>query len=661
MPEESKQKLFETDSFTASTIEPGGDFQSCIDASSSTDRLVGSIFADKYEIQSRLGQGGMSIVYRAYDRLINRSVALKILLPGRELDERSIIRFQREARANGALDHVHIAKVYDFNVSSSGVPYLSMALIDGPTIATLLKNRSLKIDEAISLTIQICEGMQHAHEKGVLHRDLKPSNILLAELPNAHYSAQIADFGIAKLADNAGQPGLTHSGDIFGSPFYMSPEQALGEAVDARSDIYSVGCMLYEMLTGAPPFSASTSLQTITMQISQPPPSLKQGSLGEDFSLQLELLVARTLAKDKNERFQTMSELADALRMLKAPNMVPVQIAGNNPGRKASPKLVAIVSAVTLACAAAAFFIAETRVRDGGQASQSVAPPDSKETSAKLKSSEQVPPDMMLFGKSADQVFEDASLVKSGEDLSAEGLQVTDNGLDALRKVPDVTSLNLARTAVTDAGLKKLAVLKHLRELKLSITPIKGKGLKDLTRLPDLRELSICNMPQLESGSLRNLTGLDLFVLRVTGDRLKNQDVKDLAELTSLVQLELFDNPQLTDQIVPTLCRFTELRKLSLSKTQITDAGIKKLCERLTRLEQLGLANTKITDDSIGYLKKLKHLKVLELTGTKVDGGSIADFKEMKGMTTLSIARRRFKEPDLEKLKSVLPGCEIRS
>jgi Leucine-rich repeat (LRR) protein len=137
--------------------------------------------------------------------------------------------------------------------------------------------------------------------------------------------------------------------------------------------------------------------------------------------------------------------------------------------------------------------------------------------------------------------------------------------------------------------------------------------------------------------------------------------VKDLAELTSLVQLELFDNPQLTDQIVPTLCRFTELRKLSLSKTQITDAGIKKLCERLTRLEQLGLANTKITDDSIGYLKKLKHLKVLELTGTKVDGGSIADFKEMKGMTTLSIARRRFKEPDLEKLKSVLPGCEIRS
>ncbi len=277
----------------------------------------GSLFQGKYEILSTLGTGGMGIVYKARDLSLNRLVAIKMLPESHTGDDQSLLRFQQEARAVGALNHAGIVSIHEFAVSDNNRPYIVMDYIEGSTLSSLLSTAGhLSIDECLEVVLKVADALTYAHGKGVIHRDLKPANIMLLKEGNQSERIKVVDFGIAKLTTEGGKS-LTQTGEIFGSPFYMSPEQCSGAKIDHRSDIYSLGCVLYESLTGRVPHMGETALSTALMHLQQEPLPLSAVQPNLHFPDALQSILDKALAKNAYDRYQSMAEFQDDLEKLK--------------------------------------------------------------------------------------------------------------------------------------------------------------------------------------------------------------------------------------------------------------------------------------------------------------------------------------------------------
>jgi len=272
------------------------------------DPNIGKIIGGMYRIESRLGAGGMSVVYKAEHLLLQRQVVIKFIAHERIADAKTVMRFAQEAKASAVLSHPNVVATREFGVTEDGQPYIVMDFVDGTPLSTLLENQApLKPERAIELTLQVCEGLRHAHEKGIVHRDIKPGNIVIEKEGTEKESAKIVDFGIAKdTTQQAGQT-LTQTGEVFGSPLYMSPEQCAGRSVDARSDIYSLGCVLCEMLTGSPPHQGKNVLETMMLHMTAEAPEFK--NLPPD----LENILVRALERDLTKRYQSITEMQRAL------------------------------------------------------------------------------------------------------------------------------------------------------------------------------------------------------------------------------------------------------------------------------------------------------------------------------------------------------------
>ncbi len=241
------------------------------DLSRIVDRFApGSIFAGKYEVGDRLGSGGMSTVYLARHQFLNKNVAVKVLHSNLASDAKSVQRFQMEAKAAFDLSHPNLLTIYDFGISQDGQAYIVMDYIEGESLADLVHRQGrIDLTQALPLFYDISLGLAHAHEKNVLHRDIKPSNVMLLRGDN-RIIAKIVDFGLAKSYDESALK-LTQTGEIFGSPLYMSPEQCQGAPLDNRSDIYSLGCLFYESLSGIPPIKGDSAYDTFKRKFSDTP------------------------------------------------------------------------------------------------------------------------------------------------------------------------------------------------------------------------------------------------------------------------------------------------------------------------------------------------------------------------------------------------------
>jgi len=262
----------------------------------------------RYAIQSELGRGAMGVVYKATDTALERTVAVKTVNMALERDgaDRYEARFYQEARAAGSLNHPNIVTVYDVG-KEGNVAYMAMEFIEGQELRSLLaEGRALPVSQAVSIAAQVAEGLAYAHQHGVVHRDIKPANIMvLTDGP-----VKITDFGIARM--RASNDELTQSGMMLGSPKYMSPEQVIGKRADHRSDIFSLGVILYETLTGSAPFSGEnvTALMYQIVNFAPPAPSAVNPAVPE----LLNFIVAKMLAKPLEERYQSAPELANDLR-----------------------------------------------------------------------------------------------------------------------------------------------------------------------------------------------------------------------------------------------------------------------------------------------------------------------------------------------------------
>lgn len=279
------------------------------------DPLLGTTFAEKYEILAVIGRGGMSTVYKARHTLMGNFVAIKILNSQLVTDPLHMERFIKEAKTLSGLKHHNIVQVYDFGIWENAKPYLITECLEGESLADILQTTShLTPERGINIFLQICDGLSVLHKKGIVHRDLKAGNIFIVQENDARDVVKILDFGIAKMLgeDNQDQR-LTKEGEVFGSPLYMSPEQCTGGSVDARSDIYSFGCVMYECLTGAPPHVGATSLETLNKQVNEPTLSLR--GIAPDLTIPelIDAQVIKALSKNPYERQQNVEELKKGL------------------------------------------------------------------------------------------------------------------------------------------------------------------------------------------------------------------------------------------------------------------------------------------------------------------------------------------------------------
>ncbi|MFO0727051.1 MAG: protein kinase [Myxococcota bacterium] len=320
------------------------------------DPLIGYTLAGKYNIIKKLGEGGMGSVYQASQIPIDRMVAVKVLLGKLAQDEVAVKRFEQEARAVSKMQHPNTVTIYDYGKTEDDRLYIVMEFLRGKTLSDALRQSGgMDARRAIHIIRQVCASLAEAHKAGIIHRDLKPDNIFLTEVGGTRDFTKVLDFGVAKMADSEAASTLTQTGMIFGTPKYMSPEQAEGKTIDFRADIYAIGVVMYEMLTGRPPFLADTPVALLLKHISEPPKPFR--SIRPDLSIPAELegVVMKALEKSPDRRYLEVGEMSadleHILRMVEtgavrvpdlsghepAPgNRVPTEV---NPGQRASPDL----------------------------------------------------------------------------------------------------------------------------------------------------------------------------------------------------------------------------------------------------------------------------------------------------------------------------------
>ncbi len=576
----------------------------------------GQTLGGRYQVISCLGRGGMGVVYHVTQLFLNKELALKTI-ESRDISDETMRRFQREARTAFAVKHPNVVSVDDFGLLDDQTPFLVMELVRGETLTEQLKRITcLPVNDAIPMFIQICHGLAHAHQLGVVHRDIKPSNIMiLDDVPTGtEGSVKIVDFGIATFAPEDEERTRSHSTDIAGSPLYISPEQCSGGTVDHRADIYSLGCVIFEALTGTPPFIGDTALSTMMKHKSQMPPTLKEASLGNVFSKELEQIVATMLAKSPEQRYQSVGLVAKdlaatisgdaiqkpiAIPKVKLPHSIPKPLTLTRSLFFGAILLTTLMSA-TLA-GFAAFEIKHIQmekpiiqvIRD--KTSPHIHAEDSAliiddaavekldnraagELAGRLKhedSDGHISMHYATFDRKQMQMFGRASWICF---LDLEECTFSNKDFDALGQLPKLTHLCLRGSNLNDEGALGLAKCSKLNLISVGGTDLTDKGVASLCAHKDLNyvdfnSIKITDAGMKALGSVRGLTHVDL-----KGDTaITNEGLKYLRNCP-VTEIALNDNPNIDDNALETLFRYPHLSKAMLTNTNVTLKGLEKLC-----------------------------------------------------------------------------------
>jgi serine/threonine protein kinase len=645
-----------------------------------------------YRVVKELGRGGMGAVYAAVDTRLDRQIALKVMLPASAADANAKGRFLREARAAARIKHDNVVTVYEAD-ERLGVPYIAMEFLDGyPLDGYLKKKGNPAVPQVLRIAAEVAAGLAAAHKIGLVHRDIKPANLWL-EAP--HGRVKVLDFGLAKPVN--AEVELTQSGAIVGTPAYMSPEQARGEKVDSRTDLFSLGGVLYRLCTGKLPFPGPSTMAVLTALGTQEPPPVRD--VNPDVPEQLAALIHQLLAKRADARPQSAAEVVKRLRAIAAtlatPRALPV-----NPSAS-EPQVVYVPIEVTAAPDASPF--ADLDEPDTESASRApVAAPVRKKPGRRWRAVAagfaafsalvlcgvivvirnkdgtetkiEVPDGATVTvkgkdGKTLAQVGQELKPVvaadpdrKAAEWVIAQGGSVRVDGADedikAVAELPKdrftVTQVTLDGTKVSDAGLVYLKDLKGLTELYLDGTKVTDAGLVYLKDLKGLTELTLRSTAVTDAGlaRLKGLNGLTQLYLNSTA--VTDAGLVHLKEFKVLTGLNLC-NTAVTDA---GMVHLKGLTWLSLNDTAVSDAGLERLKD-LKGLTQLYLSRTAVTDAGLVHLKGLKGLTELYLIRAKVTDAGLVHLKELKGLTWLELRKTGVTAKGLEAFHAAVPACKV--
>jgi hypothetical protein len=662
-----------------------------------------------YEVLEVLGQGGFGIVFKAFDEILHRPVAIKVLLPQLAVTSPARKRFLREGRAAASIRHENVVDIHA--IEEQPLPFLVMELVVGETLQQRLdRTGPLDTIQILRIGVQIAHGLAAAHALGLVHRDINPANILL----ESGDRVKITDFGLARAADDAS---ITQSGVIAGTPLYMSPEQALGGAIDHRTDLFSLGSVLYVMCSGRPPFRAGNALAVLQRVAQNTPRPIRE--IIPEVPSWLCAVIARLHAKKPEDRFGSAQEVADLLeRSLaemargRAPvsAAAPVQTVQLPPHRAAPQRrwLVAAVLLLALAGLGAAEATGVTQVR--GTVIRLFSPEgtlvvevDDPEVSISLDGKEiviagagtreiRVKPGMHVLlarrdgmvvgqqlvaierrGKQVVRISREAAppAARSPERRAAEyvlsiGGWVWVNGEDGeIKAIADLprepfrlTSIDLSGNAeVSDAGLAAFQGCRSLTSIDLNETPVGDAGMIYFKECRNLEELYLHSTHTSDAGmaafqDCKHLTHIDLSHTQV-GD----VGLAYLKRCRHLVQLYA-ERTDVADESLALFKDCTRLTALDLGSTGVSDAGLANFKD-CKDLDLVRLYDTKVTDAGLAWLKDCKNLTRLYASSTQVSDKGLAQLHDRKKLTEVHLHRTKVTAAGIDALKKALPRCKI--
>ncbi len=648
-------------SVSVSVTRCPNDGASLLDASE-----VGTELARQYEFLSVIASGGMGTIYEARHVVLNQRVSIKMMQKER-LDEKNVKRFKQEAEALAALEHPNIIHVRDYGLTENGQPYMVLDYVEGMSMSQMIQSRGpIPTAFAIEFFIQIADALDHAHERGVLHQDLKPNNIMICEPGKTAPYAKLIDFGIAKIINGEATPaGLTNTGDILGSPAYMSPEQANGRAVDSRTDIYSLGCVMFEALTGTTPFKGTTALEVIAHKMNTKAPTIVEQSVSE-FPRGLDQIVAKCLEKEPIKRFQSMGqlreELLDVLMNSGATppeNTVDPQTAIN--ANHAKKKIVLIVCIaiclVTLATNGVILYRknaaetarqtehAESEGRIANEASHvfgSLARPLIQEGLKNWKPGQSFKLDYQNFDSDLEEF---SHYPARANEINLENSSAVGPGLAYLIRYP-LTFLTLNDSSITDRAFLEIKHMRSLRELQVDNVNLSWVGLKELAGV-NLARLSV-RFNKLNDRALASIAEIKSLHHLQCGrnDKLTSNGYLELKKLPNLDHLDVVENP--IDLKSAKAISQLDIDDLNLEKTSIDDEGLKELCA-MPHLHNIGMTGCQhVTGAGLKYLAKLPQLDTVNLEAANIGDKDVEFIKHCPVLRVIDLRSTRVTDKTME-------------
>lgn len=426
--------------------------------------FIGDLIDGRYEIIEQIGAGAWGVIYKARQVDLDRIVAIKILKRHLVSDKVKLSRFRQEALAASKLVHQNITQVFDYGIIENKQPYFVMEYVEGQTLSAFSDNAQTP-SILTDIFAQVLSALSHAHSQGIVHRDLKPGNILILKNGDGNYTAKLLDFGIARL-DELSRSNLTATGELLGTPLYMSPEQCLGQDVDARSDLYSLGCVFFECLSGHAPFLAENSFNCMMLQLKQPPPllTLRNGSIADSTT---QNFIRKSLAKDKALRFQSAAEMACEVESLSIAS-------SNNPVQRSFNRTLLIASILLLGLLCqGAFQLMKTQ-----NSNEADSPPSSSQPTQAPKN-EIVATQMVNSKEHEDEAWNPLVDVDAAPESYTEKLK------RALSEVEDYAAAATAKGDIAAASKAKKAVDEIDLQLKSQRFALPQANALDMVRVQD--------------------------------------------------------------------------------------------------------------------------------------------------------------------------------
>lgn len=562
-----------------------------------------TLFEGRYRLIRQIGSGGMGVVYEAEDELLQKIVAIKTIKKG-VLTADLIVRFQREANALAALNHPCLVPLFVFGITDENQPYMVMQYEPGKPLSEVIEARGyLPVHKSINIFLQLCDAIQHAHEHGVLHRDLKPGNVILRNPEKENPDVVLIDFGIAMVTSNNSMDSLTKTGLILGTPAYMSPEQVTGKELDERSDVYSLGCIMYETLTGAQPFNANSALELLTLKTTQSAPSINTAVKDLSFPIGAEEIIGKCLETDPALRYESAVAVKYDLMRLKSGEYIArserdstevsqsPRLLSNSSishSKPAGKGLIVLATVILLVCATAAVVVLSFEWN--------------LTTDRPLRTHELAVTQMQEKRKNTS--FDDTPLSFDGSFDSTESVRRKILESPGVRKI----TINRGKSDIGKAfkGLERT----RIEEIELINTYIDDEGLKAISGMKSVKQLLLewCN--QFTSKGISYLQQLPaLTILSMHNCQIDNAKVRALCRLKNLTSLGLVENKEVGDQELKLIGEnLRRLNALDLDGTSVKAEGLASL-EGLT-LHKLSLRNTNL---SRRELEAISRLRVWEL------------------------------------------------
>lgn len=603
-------------------------------------------FANRYDIIETIGSGGMGVVYKATDTLLDKTVALKVLTE--KVSGKAALRFQAEAKAAAKLHHKNIVMAIDFGVSEDGEPYMVQEYVEGVTLSTLLRPHGLRpIEQALDIFTQLSDALIRAHKAGIIHRDIKPSNVIVANIDGT-LVAKLADFGLAKFIED--DLGLTRTGATMGTPLYMSPEQTKAEELDARSDIYSLGCLMYETISGYPPIVGESALETAKLRLTTKPEPLSAVT-DVPIPVFLEKIIAKCLRIDKDRRYQFAAQLSRDLSEVAVvyKEFVKDQDAAHSNDDTAHDSGDGSEDSGD-----------DTEdwgndstdsIEDGDADSDGISD-DSRDGTAtgvrdnnanNLRWAAVLIPLLILlsiglwyaFNPSEPEISEESQAPIDGYrtselsdstawirgkeenpfeyDKRSDKLQLKNTTPEQLKEVvtkyPKLNNLEIDDTEFDGRDLKILAPLTQLNCLKLLRTPLEDKQLQNLALLKHLNKIKFEYIPPMNGKGFSVLSELKLNDIEYMNSPVNEQIIKDIAKSSATV-VNLKGCRGLNAAALAHFQKMRSLRQLSLDETNISDSALAAL--RGMHLEALKLeSNQNLTVACLSTIKTMKGLQFI--------------------------------------------------